>query len=267
MTVANAAHQNLAREIAVFDDLAAAGRHGGLSVREYTQFFHQIGLTGFDRQSRIIDLGCGDGLMACVIAGLGFGRVTGVDISPGNIAIARRRAGREGVDIDFRVDDISDLSWIASHTYDLALMSGTLHHFPTFKAKRAVVAEVQRMLRPSGLFAGIEPNRWNPYWYIPILMMKLTWSRLPVSFRYVKCNCTENEQNQLSPRELEGIFRDLRIKGGAFEPFSYVKPRPEERRYHGGVVALYRDAMERLFSKLIPRPHNTSYFVFKARMS
>ena len=72
MTVASAARQDLAQEIAVFDGLSAAGRHGGLSAREYAQFFRQIELAELDRQSRIIDLGCGDGLMACALARLGF---------------------------------------------------------------------------------------------------------------------------------------------------------------------------------------------------
>ena len=253
-------------EIATFDRLAARDKHGGLSVREYAQLFRLTGLADLDRGLRVIDLGCGDGLMSCEIAKLGFRDVTGVDVSSGCIAGARRRAQAEGMDIDFRVDDIVDLTWAASASYDVAIVSGVLHHFPTFRAKCSVVTEVRRILRRRGLFAGLEPNRWNPYWYLPMLMMKLTWSRLPISFRYVKCNCTENEQNQLSPGELSRIFRHEGITKSTFDPFPYIKAEPGEKRYHEGMVALWREVMERFVSKPMPKPHNTSYFVFSACM-
>lgn len=264
MTIACTAQQDIADEIAAFDRLSGAGRHAGLSEREYAQFFRQIGLLAQDRRARILDLGCGDGVMACKIAQEGFTKVTGIDISPGNIALARRRAEQAGVNVDFRAADIADLGWMGSGSYDIALVSGVLHHFPTEQAKSAVTTQVQRILSDGGLFAGIEPNRWHPYWYLPILMMKLTWSRLPISFRYVKCHCTKNEQNQSSPQELDRIFRGVGMTPITFEPFLYVKPEAHEDRYHEGIAAIYRDVLERFFCRLMPEPHNTSYFVFKA---
>lgn len=53
---------------------------------------------------RILELGCGDGSLSCVLASEGFD-VTGVDISQGMIDEARRRAEREGVNARFEVAD------------------------------------------------------------------------------------------------------------------------------------------------------------------
>ncbi|HEV7890128.1 MAG TPA: class I SAM-dependent methyltransferase [Pyrinomonadaceae bacterium] len=56
---------------------------------------------------RILELGCGDGTLSCVLASEGFD-VTGVDISQGMVEEARRRAARESSPARFEVAD-SDL--------------------------------------------------------------------------------------------------------------------------------------------------------------
>jgi 2-polyprenyl-3-methyl-5-hydroxy-6-metoxy-1,4-benzoquinol methylase len=53
---------------------------------------------------RILELGCGDGALSCLLAAQGFD-VMGVDISPGMIAEAKRRAERESVAVNFEVAD------------------------------------------------------------------------------------------------------------------------------------------------------------------
>ena len=52
-----------------------------------------------------LDYGTGTGPVACFLAKKGF-HVTGIDISPTAIEIAHQNAGREGVEIEFTVDDI-----------------------------------------------------------------------------------------------------------------------------------------------------------------
>jgi SAM-dependent methyltransferase len=53
---------------------------------------------------RVLELGCGDGALSCLLAAEGFD-VTGVDISPGMIEEARRRAERESSAARFEVAD------------------------------------------------------------------------------------------------------------------------------------------------------------------
>lgn len=50
---------------------------------------------------RIVDIGCGGGLLAEPMARLGA-RVTGLDAAPENIEVARRHAEAAGLDIDYR---------------------------------------------------------------------------------------------------------------------------------------------------------------------
>lgn len=53
---------------------------------------------------RLLELGCGDGALSCLLARRGF-EVTGVDISRGMIEEAKRRAEREGAAAHFEVAD------------------------------------------------------------------------------------------------------------------------------------------------------------------
>jgi SAM-dependent methyltransferase len=57
---------------------------------------------------RILELGCGDGALSCLLAAEGFD-VTGVDISQGMIEEARRRAESVGVNARFEVADSDGL--------------------------------------------------------------------------------------------------------------------------------------------------------------
>lgn len=74
---------------------------------------------------RAVDLGCGTGREVVYLAGRGF-EATGVDISPTAIAMARRAADAAGVDAEFIVDDLTDLSNLAG-PFDLILDYGALN--------------------------------------------------------------------------------------------------------------------------------------------
>jgi SAM-dependent methyltransferase len=71
-------------------------------------------------QGRALDLACGDGRNAIWLAGLGW-HVTGVDFSDVAIAKGRQRAAREGVEVDFRSQDLLDFEPDA-RAYELVLV-------------------------------------------------------------------------------------------------------------------------------------------------
>lgn len=58
----------------------------------------------------VLDLGCGNGVLAIAAALLRARPVVGVDIDPEAIDVARRNGRRAGVDVDWRVADVRDLS-------------------------------------------------------------------------------------------------------------------------------------------------------------
>jgi len=99
------------------------------------------------RGSRVIDLGCGAGTNALYLARSGF-RVSGVDIAPGAIDAATRRAQRAGVVVDLRVGDVLRLPY-ASGEFAAATDVGCFHTLPE-PLRPAYSAEVSRVLRPGG---------------------------------------------------------------------------------------------------------------------
>lgn len=74
---------------------------------------------------RAVDLGCGTGREAIYLAGKGF-EVTGVDISPTAIRMAKQDAVSQGVDVDFVVDDLTDLQHLEGE-FDFLLDFGALN--------------------------------------------------------------------------------------------------------------------------------------------
>eukprot|EP00026_Physarum_polycephalum_P015662 Phypoly_transcript_16396.p1 GENE.Phypoly_transcript_16396~~Phypoly_transcript_16396.p1 ORF type:complete len:213 (+),score=24.31 Phypoly_transcript_16396:212-850(+) len=58
---------------------------------------------------RVLDVACGDGVRTMLYKKYGASKVVGVDISPGMIAIARREAIQENIEIEYVVGDAKDL--------------------------------------------------------------------------------------------------------------------------------------------------------------
>lgn len=102
---------------------------------------------------KTIDLGCGAGNYAIYLASIGFD-VTGIDISPATIKIARGNAKRKGVNIHFYVADVLDDANEAESTYDFAYDWELLHHiFPENRKK--YVEYVHRKLNPQGNYFSV----------------------------------------------------------------------------------------------------------------
>src|SRR5262245_33667625 len=93
----------------------------------------------------VLDLGCGPGWTSSFLAQAGY-RVTGVDISDRMIEIARERADRDNVDVDFQVGDMEDLD-LGRADYDAAMFFDCLHHCPAYGA---ALKQAAAHLRPGG---------------------------------------------------------------------------------------------------------------------
>lgn len=128
------------------DDVPAASRPGGELDRAVAALAVR-GLAG--PGVRVLDLGCGPGLVAERLARLGC-RVTGIDLSDSSLAHARRAAEAEGLEIDYRRADFRDLTDVAC--YDLVLQSyGEMSTFPP-GVRDDLLARVRRALVPGGAF-------------------------------------------------------------------------------------------------------------------
>jgi SAM-dependent methyltransferase len=78
------------------------------------------------RGPKVLDLGCGTGDLAIELARRGY-QVTGVDISPVGIALARTKAAAAGVTVDFEVQDATKLA-LRAGPFDSIFDSGLLHN-------------------------------------------------------------------------------------------------------------------------------------------
>ena len=106
------------------------------------------------RQIRLLDIGCGGGVLTEEFASLGC-QVTGVDISPRSIEIARAHALQSGLSIDYRVGSGTNLPF-EENSFDAVSCCDTLEHIRDWKQ---VIAEVGRVLVPGGLFLFDTINR------------------------------------------------------------------------------------------------------------
>ena len=121
----------------------------------------------------VLDVGCGTGdltLLAKQRVG-GAGRVCGIDAAPGMIDVARRKAQRAGIEIDYRVEAIEERTF-PYQTFDGVLSSLMMHHLPDDLKPRAL-AEIKRVLKPGGrvLIADLKrPTDWLGRQLMRVLM-------------------------------------------------------------------------------------------------
>ncbi len=102
---------------------------------------------GFSRYAgrRLLEIGCGLGTDLAQFA-RGGAAITGLDLTPSGVALARRRFEVDGLSGSFLVGDAEKLPF-ADASFDVVYSFGVLHHTPdTARAFR----EVLRVLRPGG---------------------------------------------------------------------------------------------------------------------
>jgi 2-polyprenyl-6-hydroxyphenyl methylase/3-demethylubiquinone-9 3-methyltransferase len=144
---------------------------------------------------RVLDLGCGGGLLAEEVARLGC-RVTGIDPSAPSVAVAAAHGAASGLRIGYAVAAGERLPF-AADGFDLVLCCDVLEHVV---APERLVAEAARVLRPGGVFFYDTPNRTVASWLVLIgLAQRLPATRLaPPRFHDWRMFVT--------PRELEAML-------------------------------------------------------------
>jgi SAM-dependent methyltransferase len=143
-------------------------------VRKFTSRLRKLGAERWRRDARILDLFCGRGNGLVALERLRFTNLSGVDLSP-------RLIGLYAGPARCLAADCRSLP-IRAASQDIAIVQGGLHHLPDVRADLPlVIGEVQRVLKPGGLFVVVEP------WLTPFLRAahalsagpaRLVWSRL-----------------------------------------------------------------------------------------
>ena len=115
--------------------------------------------------ARVLDLGCGTGVLAARLAAGGYA-VVGVDPSAGMLEVMRGRTPAveavqaSGTELPF-----------ADGEFDLALSVATMHHIADAADVARALGEMARVVRPGGHVLVWDHNPRNPYW--PHLMKRV----------------------------------------------------------------------------------------------
>jgi 2-polyprenyl-6-hydroxyphenyl methylase/3-demethylubiquinone-9 3-methyltransferase len=98
------------------------------------------------RTPRILDVGCGGGILAEALARQGA-RVTGIDLSEASLEVARQHAAAQGLEIDYRYENIEQIAEREPGGFDVVTCMEMLEHVPN---PAQVVAACARALKPGG---------------------------------------------------------------------------------------------------------------------
>jgi len=130
------------------------------SGKELLIFSYIIQILNLSPRAKVLDVGTGPGWTAIFLANMGY-RVTGVDISPGMIEIARERAERESLDIEFCVRDMEgDLTDWSVGEFDGILIYACLHHC---QEPNKVLRNCFSLLKAGGRLLLVETNWWHRF--------------------------------------------------------------------------------------------------------
>jgi len=123
---------------------------------------------------RLLDIGCGGGLIAEPMARLGF-TVTGVDADPAAITVARGHAQATGLSIDYRVATAESIAE-ADQRFDAVLALEVIEHV----ADSAVFLGCGGALtKPGGAFIGATLNRTARSFALAIIGAEYLFGWLP----------------------------------------------------------------------------------------
>lgn len=104
---------------------------------------------GFDKQLRILDIGCGTGRHSVELARRGY-RMTGIDLSEAMLVKAREKAGKQNVTVDFQRHDARNLPF--DREFDMAIMlcEGAFPLMETDEMNYQILENAARAVKPGG---------------------------------------------------------------------------------------------------------------------
>ena len=162
--------------------------------------------------ARIIEVGCGEGRYTLPLAARGFA-VEGLDLAP---ILLERLAAADPYHPPLHAGDVMAPPTELEGRFEAAIGFFTLHHLHDLDACFAGIA---RLVRPGGVVAFLEPNPFNPLYYVQIgLTPGMTWEG-------------DGGIVRMRPRVLDRAARAAGLEGlavrrfGFFPPFVANRPR------------------------------------------
>jgi len=162
---------------------------------------------------RILDIGCGGGLLSEPMARLGA-TVVGDDAAPRNIPVEQVHAEQSGLTIDYRHTTAEDLA-AAGEQFDVVLNMEVVEHVAD---PLAYLTACQQLLKPGGLMICSTLNRNPKSFLMAIIGAEWVMRWLPKG--------THDWAKFITPDELYGLIRQAGLdpvdkKGMVFNPVSW----------------------------------------------
>ena len=143
-----------------YDQIAGQYRASKLQPwREAVEKYTLLKLAGEVRGLDVIDLACGDGHYARLLAAAGA-RVTGVDASGGMIELAREAESQAPAGIEYRIGDVRDLR--DESRYDLGIASWLFNYARNAGELSAMCEALARALKPGARFIALNTDPNDP---------------------------------------------------------------------------------------------------------
>jgi 2-polyprenyl-6-hydroxyphenyl methylase/3-demethylubiquinone-9 3-methyltransferase len=161
---------------------------------------------------RMLDIGCGGGILSEPLARLGAAMV-GADPAEENIAAAREHAEEQGVGVDYRATTAEDLA--AGHErFDVVLAMEVVEHVADVES---FVSTCASMVKPRGLFVVATLNRTLKSFALAIVGAEYVLRWLPRG--------THQWDKFVTPRELEAAVENAGLgvtgeRGVIYNPFA-----------------------------------------------
>ncbi|MFK5998486.1 MAG: bifunctional 2-polyprenyl-6-hydroxyphenol methylase/3-demethylubiquinol 3-O-methyltransferase UbiG [Rhodobacterales bacterium] len=163
---------------------------------------------------RILDIGCGGGLLSEPMARLGA-TVMGADAAPGNIPVAQIHAEQSGLDIDYRHITAEALA-ANGEQFDVILNMEVIEHVSD---PAAFLEACRDLLKPNGLILCSTINRNPKSYMVAIIGAERIMRWLPIG--------THEWDKFITPDELFALLKDAGLtpvdrKGFVFNPLKWT---------------------------------------------
>ncbi|WP_049721782.1 bifunctional 2-polyprenyl-6-hydroxyphenol methylase/3-demethylubiquinol 3-O-methyltransferase UbiG [Gilvimarinus polysaccharolyticus] len=164
-------------------------------------------------EREVLDVGCGGGILAEALAQRGA-RVTGLDMGEAPLAVARKHATQNDLNIDYRHGTAEQLAAEQPGRYDIVTCLEMLEHVPN---PASVISACATLVKPGGTVYFSTINRTAKAWGLAVVGAEYVLRLLPKG--------THDYKKFIRPSELASYARSAELQpeeiiGVCYNPFT-----------------------------------------------
>ncbi len=172
-----------------------------------------VSLSGGIAGKRVIDVGCGGGILSESMA-LQGAQVTGIDLADKPLKVAKLHQLESGVQVDYRLISAEDLAAAEPESFDVVTCMEMLEHVPD---PVSVMTACARMVKPDGWVFFSTLNRNPKSYLLAIIGAEYVLNMLPKG--------THDWAKFIKPHELAAYARQaglesVELMGMTYNPFT-----------------------------------------------